>query len=68
MNYQIGQFGVTALLCWVTFVGGTRVICDANNSSETVYNFSAINIYENETIPLSRYEDRVLVVINVATY
>lgn len=68
MNNKIGQFGVATLLGWVAFVGGTRVICDSKNSNETVYNFNATNIYDNETISLSRYEDRVLVVINVATY
>jgi len=33
-----------------------------------VYDYSAMNIYENETVSMSRYQGNVMAIMNVATY
>lgn len=64
-----GQLLAATLLGFLAVVNGKRVTCD-NIAPEvkTVYDFSATNIYENETISFSRYKGDVLAIINLATF
>jgi len=59
--------GGAVLLGLLAYVHGTRIECIPMDT-RTVYDFNATNIYENETISLSRYQGKVLAVMNTATY
>ena len=37
-------------------------------NTPTIYDHEAVSIFENETIPLSRYRNDVLLIVNVATF
>jgi len=62
------QLLVATLLGCLGLGLGLRVECEAGQPSKTVYDFSADNIYENETIFLERYRGSLLAITNVATY
>lgn len=64
-----GGILAASLLGLLACVSATRVTCDNfPPGGKTVYGFSAVNIYENETISFSRYQGSVLAIINLATY
>lgn len=64
-----GQLFAATLLGFLAAVNGKRVSCEnVAPEAKTVYDFSAMNIYENETISFSRYKGDVLAIINLATY
>lgn len=58
-----------SLLGFLALASAKRVTCDSiSPQSKTVYDYKAMNIYENETIEFTRYRGSVLAIMNVATY
>jgi len=55
-----------ALLGPAAAVTYQRVACDP--STVTIYGFNATNLYGNETVTLDRYQGKVVLIYNVATY
>lgn len=64
-----GQLFAAALAGLLAPLQGIRITCDTVPVNETsVYDFAPLNIYENETVSLSKYSGRVVAIMNVATY
>jgi hypothetical protein len=71
MSVGKGYNLLETLLGFLACVDGFRIKCDVKSGHSTtpdVYNHEAINIYENETIPLSRFSGDLMLIVNVATF
>ena len=69
MAVQHGQLLVGALLLCLGSSYGTKITCKAPTPGQkTVYQFSEMDILEQQTIPFTRYTGKVLAIMNVATF
>ena len=71
MNVGKGYILLGTLLGFPVRVGGFRIECNLKHfhaNPPTVYDHEAVSLYENETIPMSRYSGDILLIVNVATF
>jgi len=66
MLYSLALVGLLAPYAWGDLVPKSKVYCSQDQDG-SLYDYSATNLWGNETIEFSQYEGKVVLAYNVAS-